>query len=95
MGNSGFLMEVVEVNWLWNVASAPLHTGSASAKTLQFVCFCLVFVSFFFSSICYVFFIYFFDGIYPSLLQFSCLVLFENYLFVQFGINGVFEEQQF
>ncbi|CAN7136738.1 unnamed protein product [Brassica rapa subsp. narinosa] len=36
MGNSGFLMEVVEVNWLWNVASAPLHTGSASAKTLQF-----------------------------------------------------------
>ncbi|CAG7906980.1 unnamed protein product [Brassica rapa] len=55
MGNSGFLMEVVEVNWLWNVASAPLHTGSASTKTLQFVCFCLVFVSFF-SSICYVFF---------------------------------------
>ncbi|CAN6840175.1 unnamed protein product [Brassica oleracea] len=44
MGNSGFLKEVVEVNWLWNVTSAHLRTGSPSANTLQSVCFCLVFV---------------------------------------------------
>ncbi|CAN7017688.1 unnamed protein product [Brassica oleracea var. botrytis] len=35
MGNSGFLKEVVEVNWLLNVTSAHLRTGSPSANTLQ------------------------------------------------------------